>query len=324
MKSKSTLFIFGLFALGFVCCKQIQLAEAPASTPPDLKIYRVELGKRLFYDPILSRDSTISCATCHKQELAFTDGLTKSIGIREQIVSRNAPTLTNVGNRPYLLWDGVNPSLESQVGVPVQEHTEFDFNVLLILERLKRNELYVDLAKMGFGTEITEAVFVKSIAEFERTLISDQSPYDRYLSGNKDALTASQIRGKKLFFKELYCGECHTGKDLTNDALTNNGLYESYSDSGRIRLTRKESDRAIFKVPTLRNIALTAPYMHDGSKESLIDVLDHYSSGGKNHSQKSEVIKSFELTDQNKEDLINFFDALTDSVFIQNPAFRLN
>lgn len=284
---------------------------------------QIELGKYLFYEKALSRDSTISCATCHKQELAFTDGLPTSIGIREQKVSRNAPTLTNVMNRPYFLLDGVNPSLEAQSVVPIQEHKEFDFNIYLIINRLKQNKRYVDLAKNGFGSEITAYVYSKSIAEFERTLISYNSSYDQYLNGNKEALTISQKRGEQLFLNELYCSDCHNGSDFTNDALLNNGLYVSYLDSGRMRLTGKEIDRGVFKVPTLRNIEVTSPYMHDGSLETLEQVVEHYTSGGFSHKAKGKSIVSFEISNQDKIDLINFLKSLTDQSFIENPKFRI-
>lgn len=295
-----------------------------AMVEKDSMEYRVELGKNLFFDPILSRDSTISCATCHKQELAFTDGLERSKGIRGQIVSRNSPTLTNVGNRKHLLWDGVNPSLESQVGVPVQEHTEFDFNILLIVDRLNRESKYVELSKKGYGTEITEWVFLNAIASFERTLISNNSPYDKFLAGNESALSPSQKRGKELFFEKLHCAQCHNGPDFTNEAFTNNGLYEVYADTGRMRLTEKEVDRGIFRVPTLRNVAVTGPYMHNGSIQTLTEVIAHYESGGKNHPGKSAILKPFTLSDDEKIDLIHFLESLTDSTFLQNPDFSLD
>lgn len=283
---------------------------------------QVELGRYLFYEKALSRDSSISCATCHKQELAFTDGLPKSIGIRGQVVSRNSPTLTNVLNRPYFLLDGVNPSLEAQTVVPIQEHKEFDFNVHLIVNRLKKNETYVDLAREGFNSEITAFVYSRSIAEFERTLVSDNSLYDKYLRGDSLALTPSQIRGKSLFFDRLYCAKCHNGGDFTNDALLNNGLYSKYADSGRMRLTEREIDRAVFKVPTLRNIEVTAPYMHDGSLSSLDDVIEHYAKGGFNHKAKGKEIIPFKISDSEKVDLINFLKSLTDRDFLENPEYR--
>lgn len=287
--------------------------------------YRVELGKHLFYDPILSRDSTISCATCHKQELAFTDGLQKSVGIRNRMVMRNSPTLTNVGNRTMFLLDGVNPSLESQVGVPIQEHNEFDFHVLLVIDRIQNSPKYVAMAEKAYNTsEITEYILKNSIATFERTLISDNSPYDKFLDGNYAALDNRQKKGMELFFETLYCSKCHSGPDFTEDRLTNNGLYTAYADSGRMRLTETEADRAIFKVPTLRNVAKTAPYMHDGSIATLEEIIKHYESGGHPHPGKGEEIVPFELTAEERQNLIRFLEALTDEDFLTNPAFRVD
>lgn len=297
---------------------------ADGSSEMDVIDYQVKLGKHLFYDPILSRDSSVSCASCHHQELAFTDGLEKSRGIRNRMVSRNAPTLTNVGNRKMFLLDGVNPSLESQVGVPIQEHNEFDFHVLLVLDRLAKIPEYVEWAKKGYGTEITEHVLKHSIASFERTLISDNSPYDQFLAGKHAALDNAQKKGMELFFNKLYCAKCHAGRDFTNERLTNNGLYKVYADTGRMRLTEREVDRAIFKVPTLRNISVTGPYMHDGSLKSLEEVVRHYESGGQPHPGKGVEIVPFDLTNQERQNLVRFLEALTDESFLTNPDFRVD
>jgi cytochrome c peroxidase len=296
---------------------------APSFVEDSAEYYKVKLGKHLFYDPILSRDSTISCATCHKQELAFTDGLPKSVGIRERMVARNAPTLTNVGNRTMFLLDGVNPSLESQVGVPIQEHNEFDFHVLLVIDRIQNHPKYAEWARKAYNSEVTEFVLKNSIATFERTLISNNAPYDKFLEGNYAALDNRQKKGMELFFEKLHCAQCHAGPDFTEERLTNNGLYEVYADSGRMRLTESEADRAVFKVPTLRNIAVTAPYMHDGSIETLEDVIRHYESGGHPHPNKAEEIVPFELTNEERLNLIRFLEALTDKDFLTNPDYRV-
>lgn len=319
----SIAFLLAFLAVSIIISRKKSHSEASfLPSPIDSLDYRVELGKRLFYEKAFSRDSSISCASCHKPELAFTDGIPQSIGIKDRVGQRNAPTLTNVGNRPYLLLDGVNPGLEQQIMAPIQEHAEFDFHVLLIVDRLKQNPEYLELAEKAYQKEIDHQVIFNSIATFERTLISNNSPFDQYQNGNKKALNKAQKRGKKLFFDKLYCTKCHVGNDLTNDMLTNNGLYPVYADSGRMRLTEKEQDRAIFKVPTLRNIALTAPYMHNGSIESLDDVIDHYSSGGKAHPHKHPIIQPFDISEKEKQDLIAFLHSLTDTTFTNNTAFR--
>lgn len=317
--------LFGLFLfVSFVVYCKTYNTETNGVGPIDSDAksqYKIALGRSLFYDPMLSRDTSISCAVCHKQDLAFTDGLPQSIGIKDRKGTRNAPTLTNVANRPYFMLDGVNPSLEAQITAPIQEHAEFDFHILLIVERLKSRPNYVRLARIGYDSEITNWVVFNSIAEFERTLISKDAPYDHFIKGDSSALTPSQKRGHDLFFNTLYCGKCHNGPDLTNNVLTNNGLYEKYQDSGRMRLTHHEADRAIFKVPTLRNITVTAPYMHNGRFESLEEVIAHYMAGGAKHPNKSELIVPFDLTKDQRTDLIHFFESLTDSVFLNNPAY---
>jgi cytochrome c peroxidase len=280
---------------------------------------RIELGKKLFFDKMMSRDSSLSCATCHQPQLAFSDGKQKSVGIKGRLVSRNAPTLTNVAYQPYFLLDGLNPSLEAQVKVPIHEHNEFDFHILLVAERMKNNKDYVNLSRQAYGQEPSPKVISDAIACYERTLISGNSAYDQYFyQGNKDALNQSQKRGMKLFFDDLYCASCHGGFNFSDSRLTNNGLYVNYKDQGRARLTKKKEDQAIFKVPTLRNIGFTAPYMHDGSFVSLDQVIDHYSNGAKGHFNQDTIIKPFDLSQNQKQDLIAFLYALNDSTFVKD------
>lgn len=278
---------------------------------------RIELGKRLFFDNMLSRDSTLSCASCHIPKFAFTDRKKKGIGIRGQEVSRNTPTLTNVAYQDKFLLDGLNPSLEAQVNIPIHETKEFDFSVILVAERMKKSDEYVQLSFDAYGEEPSPRVLTKAIAAYERTLISGNSPYDKYFfQGITNALSVSEKRGMEIFNNKLYCTECHVGFNFTNGSLTNNGLYENYADTGRMRLFGMEKDRAIFKVPTLRNIAVTYPYMHDGSLASLDEVIKHYSLGGKKHQNKSEIIQPFDLSEVERKDLIAFLEALTDKDFL--------
>ncbi len=280
---------------------------------------RVALGKKLFFDNMMSRDSSLSCASCHQPQFAFSDGRQKSVGIKGRQVSRNAPTLTNVAYQPYFLLDGLNPSLETQVKIPIHEHNEFDFHILLIAERMKQDSLYVSLSKDAYNSEPSPQVIAYAIACYERTLISGNSPYDQYFyQGNKTALNDSEIRGMNLFFDDLYCASCHGGFNFSDSRLTNNGLYTNYTDQGRARLTKKTEDQAIFKTPTLRNIGFSAPYMHDGSFESLEQVIDHYSSGAKGHFNQDPLIQPFDISQDQKQDLIAFLIALNDSSFVSN------
>lgn len=285
---------------------------------------RVELGRSLFYDPALSADSTRSCGSCHAAYLAFSDSTAVSLGIENRAGSRNAPTLANVAYQKRLLREGGVPTLEMQILVPIQEHNEFDFNILLVAERLQKMPRYVALAEKAYGRTPDAFVITRAIAAFERTLLSGNSPYDQYaFQGKSNALSVTEKRGLVLFEgKKLNCSTCHAGFLFTHQDFTNNGLYENYPDSGRISLTGLESDRAVFKVPSLRNVALTAPYMHNGSLPTLESVVDHYQTGGKSHPNKSLLLKPFILNAQERADLLAFLRSLTDQTFIANPEFR--
>jgi cytochrome c peroxidase len=284
---------------------------------------RWELGKKLFYDPILSSDSSISCASCHDAKVAFSDDVAKSIGVENRLGTRNAPTLANVAYHPYFTREGGVPTLEMQIFVPIQEHNEFDFNILLIAERLKNNPTYVQMAQEAYGRTPDAFVITRSLACFERTLLSGYSRYDQFINYNKNTLSKAEKRGMDLFFSDkTNCSSCHSGFNFTNYAFENNGLYETYADEGKFRLTQKEADRALFKVATLRNIALTTPYMHDGSMQTLKEVVQHYNAGGKKHPNQSDLIRPLNLTEREKNDLIAFLKSLTDESFTNNPLFR--
>lgn len=284
---------------------------------------RWALGKKLFFDPIMSRDSSLSCASCHFPHLAFSDSVAFSLGVAHQIGTRNTPSLANVAYHPYFTREGGVPTLETQVLVPIQEHNEFDFNIVLISERLVEDSSYVAMSEAAYNRPPDHFVITRSIACFERSLLSGNSPYDQFTQqGNIDALSEDAQKGMVLFFSDrTHCADCHSDFNFTNYAFANNGLYEEYADTGRLRLTGLEADRAMFKVPSLRNVALTAPYMHDGSMQTLEEVIDHYKTGGKNHPNKSPIIQPLDLTDAEKNELLEFLNALTDASFIQNPLF---
>lgn len=284
---------------------------------------RWKLGKALFYEKALSRDGTISCASCHIPNLAFCDTARTSLGVDGLLGSRNAPTLANVAYHPYFTREGGVPSLEMQILVPVQEHVEFDHNLIDIAHDLHENENYMKLSQEAYNRDIDPYVITRAIATFERSLISGNSDFDDFFySGNSEALTANQKQGYELFMSEkTSCNHCHSGFDFSNYSFENNGLYEEYTDVGRFRLTNNLEDLARFKVPTLRNIALTAPYMHDGSLKSLEEIINHYNTGGENHPNKSPLIRPLNLSNQEKNSLIAFLESLSDESFNNNPNF---
>ncbi len=284
---------------------------------------RWELGKKLFFDPIMSRDSSISCASCHQSELAFSDEVSFSLGVEQRLGVRNSPSLANIAYHPYFTREGGVPTLEMQVLVPIQEHVEFDFNIILIAERLEKDPVYVEMAEKAYNRAPDHFVITRALGCFERSLLSGESPYDQFINNNDQQLTDAQHNGMDLFFSErTNCSKCHNGFNFSNYAFENNGLYEQYNDEGRFRLTGKEEDRALFKVPSLRNIELTAPYMHDGYMNTLEEVVEHYQSGGKDHSNKSDLIQPLDLTESEKNDLVEFLKSLTDETFVNNPLFK--
>ena len=307
-----------------------ELMEVPQGFPvvdePDdnkFTVARWELGKRLFFDPVMSVDSTISCASCHQPGLAFSDDVAFSPGVEQRPGVRNSPSLANVAYHPYFTREGGVPTLEMQVLVPIQEHNEFDFNIVLLAERLSADSTYVKMADEAYNRSPDPFVITRSLACFERSLLSGESPYDRYIQqGEMGAMSDAAQRGMDLFFGEKTNCECHGGFNFTNYAFENNGLYDEYEDLGRFRLSGKESDLAKFKVPSLRNVGLTAPYMHDGSFQTLDEVVEHYQSGGKDNPQKSPLIQPLGLTDNEMDDLVQFLESLTDEAFVGNPLFK--
>ena len=308
-----------------------RLMEVPAGFPEighpegnEFTKERWDLGKKLFFDPIMSADSSISCASCHAPELSFSDNKAFSFGVEEQIGTRNSSPLVNLAYHPYFTREGGVPTLEMQVLVPIQEHNEFNFNIVLIAERLKQISDYVEQSQSAYEREPDAFVITRSLACFERSLISGNSRYDQYhFQNNTATLTEEELRGMDLFFSEkTNCSECHNGFNFTNYSFQSNGLYEDYADNGRFRLTGDDSDKGVFKIPSLRNISMTSPYMHDGSLSTLEEVIEHYNSGGKSHPNRSEKIKLLHLTVQEKADLVSFLNSLTDDLFISNPLFQ--
>ena len=284
---------------------------------------RWELGKRLFYDPIMSKDGLVSCASCHDPKLAFSDREDVSKGSGGLLGTRNSPSLANVAYHPYYTREGGIPTLEMQILVPIQEHNEFNNNIVLIADTLSKIPSYVEMAKAAYDQEPNAFVITRALAQFERSLVSGQSSYDLEYNYNiEGSMSTSALRGKALFESDrTSCSTCHGGFNFTNYAFENNGLYEIYDDNGRERLTQDPDDRALFKVPSLRNVEVTGPYMHDGSISSLSEVIDHYDKGGSGHMHQSELMRPLQLTKEEKTDLVEFLYALTDQKFITNKTF---
>ena len=284
---------------------------------------RWALGKKLFFDPVLSLDSSISCATCHEPNLAFADNKKTTPGIFERPGVRNAPSLANVGYFPYFLKEGGVPTLEMQVLVPIDEHNEFGFNVVELTRKLQRDPKYMLMANQAYDREIDPFVITRAIATFERSLISGNSIYDKYVIGNPMVLNPKELQGMSLFFSsKTNCFSCHGGELFTDHSFQSNGLYQEYTDIGRMRLTQLTEDRGKFKVPSLRNVGLTAPYMHDGSLETLSEVIAHYNKGGENHANKNELIRPLGLSKEERDALEAFLHTLSDYSFINDTRWN--
>lgn len=299
----------------------------------------VYLGRMLFYEKKLSANNTLSCASCHQQKLAFTDGEAFSTGIDKSLTSRNSMALVNLLWVRNFFWDGRSPSLEDQAVFPMTNPHEMGQSLDVTVKKLQQTTAYPILFKKAFGIETIDADKIrKALAQFERTLISADSPYDRYLAGTYQP-TASELRGINLFMEGPApergmrggnCGHCHGGPKVFKELFHNNGLDIEPKDIGREAISQQRSDKGRFRVPTLRNIALTAPYMHDGRFRTLDDVLNHYNE----HIEESPSLSSFLrgvsnekggktllLNQTEKADIIAFLHILTDTTFINNPAF---
>ncbi len=318
----------------------------------------VELGRHLFYDRRLSVNESIACASCHRQELAFTDGRRLSPGATGEMTKRNAMSLTNVAYNGVFTWaDNTLTSLEQQALVPLLGEHPLEMGLAgnedAALARLSADPRYEALFAAAYGDNaITFENVVRALATFQRRLVSLNSPYDRYLAGDAAALSPSTQRGLELFFSEtLKCARCHGGANFRftpghrrddsdqSVAFHNTGLYNldgsgAYParDRGLFDLTGVDSDMGRFKAPTLRNIALTAPYMHDGSIATLDEVLAHYARGGRLIETgpdagdgrlsplKSELVAGFVLTEEETEHVLAFLHSLTDEEFVADGA----
>lgn len=309
--------------------------------PPDnpLTVEGIALGRKLFYDPILSNDSTQSCGSCHAQLFGFTDnGKQFSTGIDNIAGNRNAMAVINLGYGLQFFWDGRSPSLEHQALGPVENPIEMHETWPDAVCKLMRLPDYRRDFYRAFGVQtITPAEVTKAIAQFERTMVSGSSRFDLALQpGSGVFLTDDELAGYQAFFTETAdCFHCHTGVDgayLFGDNLShNNGLdsvtnINGFADKGRGGVTNNPNDNGKFKTPTLRNIALTAPYMHDGRFGTLEEVLDHYSHGIKPSPTLSPIIATKfgtgkQFSPELKQQLLAFLNALTDTAFVQNPAF---
>jgi cytochrome c peroxidase len=278
---------------------------------------KIDLGRRLFFEPKLSRDGTMACASCHDPRRAFTDGRATAIGIGGRRGTRNVPTLLNRGYGAAFFWDGRSPSLEDQVLEPIRGPRELGSDPAAVVARLARVSSYRKEFDVVFRRQINVEDLARALATFVRTIQSGDSPVDRYLDGEREALPAAARAGVVLFRGKANCWLCHTEPTFSDDRFHNTGVAwrtGSPSDLGRAAVTDREEDRGAFKTPTLREVDRTGPYMHDGSFGTLEEVVDYYDRGAQPNRGLDSRIHPLNLGVREKQQLVAFLKSLSGRV----------
>jgi cytochrome c peroxidase len=286
-------------------------------------VTKIQLGEKLFFDPILSLDSTISCASCHKPEFAFADSVALSTGINGLKGKRNAPSIMNMAARGETFYDGRAKNLREQVHFPIEDHAEMGISYKDAIKKLNSMERYRSYFHAIYEEDATEQNVADAIASFEESLETSDTEFDAWMMDKPNNMSEAAIRGRILFMSErAKCFDCHFSPDFTGDEYRNIGLYDDkkYKDKGRYEVTKDPQDLGKFKVPGLRNVAITGPYMHDGSFKTLDDVIEYYSVPYKfvkdPLNMDSLVRVPIHFTSQEKKDLKAFLESLTDRRFL--------
>ena len=304
---------------------KVPLGLPPLPVPADnpMTAEKIELGKLLYFDPRLSKDGKVSCATCHDPQMAWAEHDPTSTGIGSQKGGRNSPTVINAAYATSMFWDGRAASLEEQALGPIQNPIEMGHTLEAMVADLSKVDVYKDRFQKVFGTDVTQDGVAKAIAAFERTVLSGNSPYDQFMAGKKDALSAAQKHGLEVF-ENAGCSTCHAPPLMSNYGFQNAGvgMDKEKPDEGRMAVTKKESDRGKFRVPALREVAKTAPYFHDGSIATLEDAVALMAAGGKDNPNLSPILKGVreaKVSDQDRSDLVEFLKALSGEYPIVAP-----
>jgi cytochrome c peroxidase len=284
---------------------------------------KAQLGEKLFNETLLSKDSSVSCASCHKPAFAFADTIAFSKGIHGIPTQRNTPSVLNMTERPYFFWDGRAASLEAQSLMPISNKNEMGLPIAEAVKRLNQNKTYLQLFQKIFRTRPSAKTLAAAFAAYERTLETSDSRFDDWANGDSLALNAQEERGRALFTDKAHCFDCHFRPDFTADEFRNIGLYNGaeLNDVGRYGITKRKSDLGKFKTPGLRNVAVTAPYMHNGMFKTLEEVVDYYNDPRKvvpNPINTDPILaQPLHLTEDEKADLVAFLKTLTDKRFKQ-------
>jgi len=295
----------------------------PAPEDNPLTTAKVALGRQLFFDKQLSRDGSLSCAGCHDPRRAFTDGRVLATGVGGMQGRRNAPTLVNRAWGEAFFWDGRAVTLEQQALEPILNPRELAMTPQAVVV-LARSTQYRPRFQRAFGSDPSLFDVARALASYVRTIQSGDAPYDRYLAGDRNALSTAARRGFTLFVGKAGCSNCHSGPLLTDELFHNTGVawrsgitsegLQAPADEGRWNVTHANADRGAFKTPTLRQIARTAPYMHNGSFARLEDVIDYYDRGGEKNPVMDFRVRPLHLTPREKRDVLAFLDALSGTV----------
>jgi len=283
---------------------------------------KIALGKQLYFDKRLSSDNTVSCATCHDPADYWADTTLVSQGVAHRLGKRNSPTILNAAYSVPQFWDGRAVHLEKQAVGPVANPLEMDLPMPKLLAKINAIPGYRVQFEAVFGAEATEENVARAIASFERTIVNGNSPYDAYLRGNRKAMGQAALRGMRLFSGKARCIDCHSGPYFSDSSYHNLGIgYKKgrYSDLGRYDVTKNPKDKGAFKTPTLRNVAKTPPYMHDGSVRTLMDVINIYDRGGTPNPHLDSKIRRLRLTSSEKADMVAFLKALTGKPLLVSP-----
>ncbi|MET3126602.1 cytochrome c peroxidase [Arcicella rosea] len=286
-------------------------------------ITKVTLGEKLFFDPILSSKRTLSCASCHKPELAFADTTQFSVGVDGILTDRNTPSAMNLAGRIHLFWDGRSNSLEEQAIQPIISTTEMNLPIEQAVARLNEDKVYSRAFKKIYKSQVTEKLLGDALAAYQKTLETANTPYDRYINGDDSAMSQEAIRGRLIFIGKGNCSNCHAGEDFTADRFKNIGLFDGkkHNDVGRFKITKDSSHLGHFKVPGLRNVAITPPYMHNGVFKTLREVIEYYNQpdafvkNGVNRDLSLSTPLGLSKTEINE--LEAFLKALTDDRFLK-------
>ena len=301
-------------------------AEMPQPANNLMTPERVKLGKMLFFDPRLSGSNWISCGTCHNPALGWSDGLKTAIGHKQKVLERSTPTILNTGYQKLQFWDGRERKLEKQALGPIVSPGEMAQDLDELVKELKAVPGYVALFKEAYPEDgVSKKSIGKAISAFERTVVSQDSDFDRWLKGMDGGMSKSAIRGFKVFKGKARCVMCHNGFNFADDGFHNIGLPNNH-DEGRYKIKPIKVLKGAFKTPTLRDVALTAPYMHNGEFATLKEVIDHYNTGGKkNLGNLDPNMQKLNLSKKEKADLLAFLMSLTgDPMQVSIPQLPVN